>query len=63
MTCLRIRCSKCRISFSTVRALLQHRDAHDAGPAAGTDPVVAFDSVTSAAGAERRDAVAVGANS
>jgi len=61
MVCLRIRCSKCGISFSTVRALMDHRDSHNAGAAAGTGAVTAFDSVASSA-AEQRDTVAVGAS-
>jgi hypothetical protein len=61
MVCLRIRCSKCGISFSTVRALMDHRDSHNAGAAAGTDAVAAVDAMTGSA-AEQRDTVAVGAS-
>ena len=40
---------------------MDHRDSHNAGAAAGTGAVTAFDSVASSA-AEQRDTVAVGAS-
>lgn len=61
MVSLRIRCSKCGISFSTVRALMDHRDSHNASAAARPDAVAAVESVTGTA-AEQRDTVAVGAS-
>ena len=37
---IRIRCTKCRIRFDTVRELLDHVATHEVGPGSGSDAAV-----------------------